>query len=62
MPPSPQESIVNYSYYFNHQDWWTDAIYQIDNFFINAGQTEFSIMACIVLAIGLICMRGFQVR
>ncbi len=56
------EPFVNYSYYFNHQDWWTDANHQISQFFKCAGPIEMAIMAGVVMALGLVCMRGFQIR
>lgn len=53
---------MNYSYYFNLQDWWADANHQITDFFKSAGPIEMAIMAGVVMAVGLICMRGFQIR
>jgi len=53
---------VNYSDYFDYQAWWADASYQLAYFFKHAGPTEMAMMAGIVMAIGLVCMRGFQIR
>jgi len=53
---------VNYSDYFNYQTWWEDAAYQLTHFFKQAGTTEMAVMAAIVMAVGLVCMRGFQIR
>lgn len=53
---------MNYEDYFDYRGWWTDALYYFDNFFTHAGPTEMGIMAGFVMAIGLVCMRGFQIR
>jgi hypothetical protein len=53
---------MNYSYYFSDQDWWTEATYHIEHFFKSAGPTEMAVMAGVVMAVGLVCMRGFQIR
>lgn len=53
---------MNYEDYFDYHGWWTDALYQVDQFFNTAGPTEMGIMATIVMAVGFLCMRGFQIR
>lgn len=53
---------MNYSNYFNFQDWWTDASYHTEHFYKHAGPIEMAIMAGTVMVVGLICMRGFQIR
>lgn len=42
--------------------WWHDLSAGASNFYYHAGPQQIAIVVCIALGMGLMCMRGFQIR
>ncbi len=42
--------------------WWSELASGVEHFYRHSGPEEMAIVGGVVLAFGLLCMRGFQVR
>jgi len=48
--------------FFDLQAWYSTASYEFNQYFKKIGKVEVLTLGSLVLAAGLICMRGFQIR
>jgi len=47
---------------FDFQTWYASASYEFEQYFKKIGKVEVLTLGSLVLAAGLLCMRGFQIR
>lgn len=53
---------MDYSNLFDFENWWADASHYTTHFFKTAGPVEMGSLACVVLVVSLLFMRGNQIR